>query len=129
MQSGGEKVILLAPVRSSRPRSREKERRASSGPGLEVFVGRNGDARGCFVADRATKQPLASPLRPTNTSSPGPLDALRSFSLDRGLLLRTGASNITFSPPLCISDEELRRAFALLDEGLALVDARVAHTS
>jgi taurine--2-oxoglutarate transaminase len=74
-----------------------------------------------LVIDRATKEPLASPLRPTNTSSPGPLDALRAYCLDHGLLLRTGASNITFSPPLCMSEEELRRAFAILDEGLALL--------
>src|SRR5439155_13609165 len=75
-----------------------------------------------LVADRATKRPFVPTLRPTNTSSPSPLDAVRRFAFERGLLLRTTASGITFSPPLCIGEDELRRAFAILDEALGLLD-------
>ena len=75
-----------------------------------------------LVSDRATKRPFIPTLRPTNTSSPSPLDAVRRFCLERGLLARAAGSTITFSPPLCIGEDELRRAFAILDESLALLD-------
>jgi len=87
-----------------------------------------GDARniGLFgivelVRDRATREPLA----PFNGSSPE-MQALSRFFRERGLYTFVRWNTFFTNPPLCISEAELQEAFAIVDEGLARVDASLS---
>ncbi|HET7011828.1 MAG TPA: aminotransferase class III-fold pyridoxal phosphate-dependent enzyme [Anaerolineales bacterium] len=70
-----------------------------------------------LVRNRATREPMA----PFNASSKE-MDTLRRHLLDRGLFLYTHWNILLLLPPLIISEDELREGFAILDEGLRLVD-------
>lgn len=71
-----------------------------------------------LVRDRATREPLA----PFNGSSPE-MQALGRFFRERGLYTFVRWNTFFTNPPLCISEADLREAFAIIDEGLTRVDA------
>jgi taurine--2-oxoglutarate transaminase len=83
-----------------------------------------GDARniGLFgivelVRSRATLEPLA----PFNGSSPE-MQMLGTFFREQGLYTFVRWNTFFTNPPLCITEAELREAFAIIDEGLSRVD-------
>jgi taurine--2-oxoglutarate transaminase len=71
-----------------------------------------------LVRDRATREPLA----PFNGTSPE-MQALGRFFRERGLYTFVRWNTFFTNPPLCITEEELREAFGIIDEGLTRVDA------
>jgi len=73
-----------------------------------------------LVRDRKSKEPMA----PYNGSSPE-MVRLRSFLLDRGLFLYTHWHTVLIIPPLIITPEQLQEGFAILDEGLSVLDEAV----
>ena len=70
-----------------------------------------------LVRDRATKEPLA----PFNGSSPE-MQSLLAHLKERGLFVFANGHVLFTNPPLCIDEQELREAFAVLDEGLTPTD-------
>ncbi len=70
-----------------------------------------------LVKDRKTKEPMA----PWNSSSPEMI-ALHKYCLDRGLYIYTHWQTVLVVPPLIITEEQLKEAFAVLDEALKITD-------
>ena len=73
-----------------------------------------------LVRDRRTREPMA----PFNGSSPE-MRRLGAFLKERGLFVFINWHVLFTNPPLCISEAQLRDAFAIIDEGLAITDAAV----
>ena len=73
--------------------------------------------RGRLVRNRATLEPMA----PFNGTSPE-MVALGKFFRDEGLFTFVRWNYFFTNPPLCITESELRDAFAILDRGLSITD-------
>jgi taurine--2-oxoglutarate transaminase len=73
-----------------------------------------------LVRDRAARQPLA----PFNGTS-DEMKALARFFRDEGLYTFVRWNAFFANPPLCISEEELREAFDIVDRGLEITDRAV----
>ncbi|MEZ5283473.1 MAG: aminotransferase class III-fold pyridoxal phosphate-dependent enzyme [Vicinamibacterales bacterium] len=71
-----------------------------------------------LVRDKESREPLA----PFNGSSPE-MQTLAKFFRERGLYTFVRWNTFFTNPPLCITEAELREAFAIIDEGLSQVDA------
>jgi taurine---2-oxoglutarate transaminase len=74
-----------------------------------------------LVRSRETREPLA----PFNGHSPEML-ALGRFFREQGLYTFVRWNTFFANPPLCITEAELREAFAIIDEGLTRVDEALA---
>jgi taurine--2-oxoglutarate transaminase len=74
-----------------------------------------------LVRDKAGRQPLA----PFNGTSEE-MQALAKFFRDEGLYTFVRWHTFFTNPPLCISEAELREAFAIIDRGLAVVDGKIS---
>jgi taurine--2-oxoglutarate transaminase len=74
-----------------------------------------------LVRDRAKKTPLA----PFNGTSPE-MAALSKFFRDEGLYTFVRWNTFFTNPPLCITEAQLREAFAIIDRGLETTDRAVA---
>jgi taurine--2-oxoglutarate transaminase len=73
-----------------------------------------------LIRDRATKQPMA----PFNGTSEE-MSALNRFFREAGLYTVVRWNAFYTNPPLCISEEQLRDGFRIIDEGLELTDRAV----
>jgi taurine--2-oxoglutarate transaminase len=71
-----------------------------------------------LIRSRETREPLA----PFNGSS-AEMQMLGKFFREQGLYTFVRWNTFFTNPPLCITDAELREAFAIIDEGLTRVDA------
>ncbi len=74
-----------------------------------------------LVRDRATREPLAA----FNSTSPE-MQALGKFFREEGLYTIVRWNTFFANPPLCITENELREAFAIIDRGLEITDRAVA---
>jgi taurine---2-oxoglutarate transaminase len=74
-----------------------------------------------LVRNRETREPMA----PFNGSSPE-MQALGKFFRAEGLYTFVRWNTFFTNPPLCITEAELREAFAIIDRGLALTDQAVS---
>jgi taurine--2-oxoglutarate transaminase len=74
-----------------------------------------------LVRNRATREPLA----PFNGSS-AEMQALGRFFREQGLYTFVRWNTFFTNPPLCITEAELREAFAIIDRGLEITDRAVA---
>jgi taurine--2-oxoglutarate transaminase len=74
-----------------------------------------------LIRNRATKQPLA----PFNGTSEE-MTALSRFFRDHGLYTFVRWNTFFTNPPLCVTEPELREAFGIIDEGLAISDRAVS---
>jgi len=74
-----------------------------------------------LVRDRAKKVPLA----PFNGTS-DEMAALGKFFRQEGLYTFVRWNTFFTNPPLCINEEQLRDAFAIIDRGLEITDKAVA---
>ncbi len=72
--------------------------------------------------NRKTLEPMA----PFNGTSPE-MTALARFFREEGLFTFVRWNSFFTNPPLCITESELREAFAIIDRALAIADAAVAH--
>jgi len=70
-----------------------------------------------LVRNRATREPLA----PFNGTSPE-MQAFGKFLRQEGLYTFVRWNTFFTNPPLCITEAELREAFAIIDKGLEITD-------
>jgi taurine--2-oxoglutarate transaminase len=103
-------------------------------PALDALMARHpsvGDVRGRglfwaveLVRDRTTREPLV----PFNASGQdaAPMNAVAAACRERGVWPFTHANRLQIAPPLVISEDELRRGLAAVDDALAVAD-RHAH--
>jgi taurine--2-oxoglutarate transaminase len=70
-----------------------------------------------LVRNRETREPLA----PFNGTSPE-MQALGKFFREEGLYTILRWNTFMTNPPLCITEAELREAFAIIDRGLEITD-------
>jgi taurine--2-oxoglutarate transaminase len=75
-----------------------------------------------LVRNRRTLEPMA----PFNGTSPE-MQALGRFFRDEGLYTFVRWNTFFTNPPLCITETELREAFAIIDKGLYAADAAVVE--
>jgi taurine--2-oxoglutarate transaminase len=73
-----------------------------------------------LVRNRTTKEPMA----PFNGTSPE-MAALGRFFREEGLFTFVRWNYFFTNPPLCITDAEMREAFAIIDRGLEITDKAV----
>jgi taurine--2-oxoglutarate transaminase len=73
-----------------------------------------------LVRSRRTRVPMA----PFNGTSEE-MAALRRFFLEHGLYTLVRWNTFFTNPPLCITENELREAFAIIDRGLGAMDEAV----
>jgi taurine--2-oxoglutarate transaminase len=74
-----------------------------------------------LVRNRETREPMA----PFNGSSPE-MQALGKFFRQEGLYTFVRWNSFFTNPPLCITEAELREAFAIIDKGLEITDRAVS---
>ncbi len=74
-----------------------------------------------LIRNRETRQPLA----PFNGTSEE-MTALSRFFREHGLYTFVRWNTFFTNPPLCVTEPELREAFGIIDEGLAITDRAVA---
>jgi taurine--2-oxoglutarate transaminase len=74
-----------------------------------------------LVRNRETREPMA----PFNGSSPE-MQALGKFFRQEGLYTVVRWNTFFTNPPLCITEAELREAFAIIDKGLEITDRAVS---
>ncbi len=73
------------------------------------------------VRNRKTREPMA----PFNGSSPE-MQALGKFFRQEGLYTFVRWNTFFTNPPLCITEDELREAFAIINRGLEMTDAAIS---
>jgi taurine--2-oxoglutarate transaminase len=73
-----------------------------------------------LVRNRETREPMA----PFNGTSPE-MQKLGNYLRERGMYVFVNWNNLFTNPPLCITEEQLRQAFAIIDDALAITDAAV----
>jgi taurine---2-oxoglutarate transaminase len=73
-----------------------------------------------LVRSRKTKEPMA----PFNGTSPE-MAALGKFFREQGLYTIVRWNSFYTNPPLCINEQQLREAFAIIDKGLEITDRAV----
>jgi taurine---2-oxoglutarate transaminase len=73
-----------------------------------------------LIRNRHTKEPLA----PFNGTSPE-MQALHKFFRQEGLYTFVRWNTFFTNPPLCVTDAEMREAFAIIDRGLEITDKAV----
>ena len=73
-----------------------------------------------LVRNRQTREPLA----PFNGTSPE-MQALGKFFREEGLYTFVRWNTFFTNPPLCITEAEMREAFAIIDRGLEITDRAV----
>jgi taurine---2-oxoglutarate transaminase len=73
-----------------------------------------------LIRNRRTKQPMA----PFNGTSEE-MSALGKFFRESGLYTLVRWNTFYTNPPLCINEQQLREAFAIIDKGLELTDRAV----
>jgi taurine---2-oxoglutarate transaminase len=74
-----------------------------------------------LVRNRTTREPLA----PFNGTSPE-MQALHKFFRDAGLYTFVRWNTFFTNPPLCITELEMKEAFAIIDRGLEITDRSVS---
>ena len=73
-----------------------------------------------LVRNRQTLEPMA----PFNGTSPE-MQALAKFFRQEGLFTLVRWNAVYTNPPLCITDDQLREAFDIIDRGLSITDQAV----
>jgi taurine--2-oxoglutarate transaminase len=73
-----------------------------------------------LVRNRQTKEPMA----PFNGTSPE-MQRLSGFLRELGMYAFVNWNNLFTNPPLCITEPQLREAFAVIDRALEITDAAV----
>jgi len=73
-----------------------------------------------LVRNRRTKEPMA----PFNGTSPE-MQRLGAYLRDQGMYAFINWNNLFTNPPLCITEEQLRDAFTVIDRALEITDAAV----
>jgi taurine---2-oxoglutarate transaminase len=83
---------------------------------------KEGRALGLFGMMDLQKDSKGTPMAPYNGSSE-PMNKLAKFFKDEGLFTFVRWWSFTCNPPLCITEAQMRDAFAVIDRGLDITDA------
>ena len=83
---------------------------------------KEGRALGLFGMVDLQKDAQGTPIAPYNGSHPA-MGEFGKFLRDNGLFTFTRWGSFMCNPPLCITEEELREGFAIIDRGLEITDA------
>jgi taurine--2-oxoglutarate transaminase len=83
---------------------------------------KEGRALGLFGMIDLQKNAAGEPLAPYNGNHPA-MGKLAAFFRDNGLFTFTRWGSFTCNPPLCITEEQLKEGFAIIDRGLEITDA------
>src|SRR6202050_3431122 len=75
-----------------------------------------------LIRDRTTRQPMA----PFNGTS-DEMVALGRFFREQGLYTFVRWNTFFTNPPLCINEQQLREAFAIIDRGLLITEKAVSE--
>ncbi len=86
---------------------------------------KEGRVLGLFGMIDLQKNTRGEPLAPYNGSHPA-MGKLAAFFRDNGLFTFTRWGSFTVNPPLCITEEQLKEGFAIIDRGLEITDAVVS---
>jgi taurine---2-oxoglutarate transaminase len=73
-----------------------------------------------LVRNRKTKEPMA----PFNGTSPE-MQKLGAYLREQGMYVFINWNNLFTNPPLCITEQQLRDAFKVIDSALEITDAAV----
>jgi taurine--2-oxoglutarate transaminase len=73
-----------------------------------------------LVRNRETREPMA----PFNATSPE-MQKLGAYLRESGMYAFINWNNLFTNPPLCITEEQLREAFVIIDKALEITDAAV----
>jgi taurine---2-oxoglutarate transaminase len=73
-----------------------------------------------LVRNRRTKEPMA----PFNATSPE-MQRLVAYLRENGMYAFANWNNLFTNPPLCITEEQLRESFAIIDRALEITDVAV----
>src|SRR5262249_26231678 len=73
-----------------------------------------------MVRNRETKAPMSSAMRPGAPNDP--IDQIRRHMLTLGLMVHFNGNNLRVSPPLIMTEAELRHGLEMIDEGLLFAD-------
>ncbi len=81
---------------------------------------RNLGLHGCIelVTNRETKEPICGYHKPPTE----PLAKFITHLKEKGIFIFTNSNNVHLNPPLCVTEEQLKEAFVILDEGFSIVD-------
>jgi taurine--2-oxoglutarate transaminase len=82
---------------------------------------KEGRALGLFGMIDVQKNSDGEPMAPYNGSHPA-MDELSEFFLDNDLFTFVRWGSFMCNPPLCITEEQLRGAFEIIDRGLEITD-------
>jgi len=74
-----------------------------------------------LVRNRETKEPMA----PFNGTSPE-MQKLGAYLREQGMYAFVNWNNLFTNPPLCITEEQLKEAFEVIDRALEITDAAVS---
>ncbi|HEX9502221.1 MAG TPA: aminotransferase class III-fold pyridoxal phosphate-dependent enzyme [Thermoanaerobaculia bacterium] len=74
-----------------------------------------------LVRNRETKEPMA----PFNGTS-AEMQKLGAYLREQGMYVFINWNNLFTNPPLCITEEQLRQSFTIIDNALEITDAAVA---
>ena len=83
---------------------------------------KEGRALGLFGMVDVQKNSDGEPLAPYNGGHPA-ISKFGQFLRDNGLFTYTRWSSFMCNPPLCITEEQLREGFSIIDRGLEITDA------
>jgi len=95
----------------------EMDRLTEKHPSVKV-----GRCIGLFGMIDIQKNSAGEPLAPYNGTHPA-MKALGAKFLELGLFTFVRWSSFMCNPPLCITEDELRHAYGIIDEALAVTDA------
>jgi taurine--2-oxoglutarate transaminase len=85
---------------------------------------KEGRAIGLFGMIDLQKNAKGEPFAPYAGSSPS-MTKLSKFFRERGLFTFVKHTNFTCIPPLCITEAELKEGFAIVDDGLTMMDGEM----
>src|SRR5438477_5240959 len=74
-----------------------------------------------LVRNRRTREPMA-PFNGTSTE----MQKLGAYLREQGMYVFINWNNLFTNPPLCITEEQLRQSFAVIDKALEITDAAAA---
>lgn len=86
---------------------------------------KEGRAIGLFGMIDVQKNAVGDPLAPYNGTHPA-MGKLSKFFIDNGLFTFVRWSSFMCNPPLCITEEQLREGFEIIDRGLEITDEAFA---
>jgi taurine---2-oxoglutarate transaminase len=78
-----------------------------------------------LVKNRESKDPLGDATRSNRRVKGGPIDQIRQFMLEKGLIVQPRGSNLRITPPLIATEAQVYEGLAIVDDALTFGDSLV----